>query len=157
MKTVLLSEWLVISAALMHSSQVTFAFHTVCFLTVHATLISILINAQKKCRGNCWSVKANIQTSWPWSHGEFASAVPWDLIWHLIPQQYRHLRHSPVAWPWWAMSQCGCCPMCPHIPRPQPITAPEAVEGSLRSSGGHGGEGADSPYSSINCSLAVCG
>lgn len=35
--------------ALMHSSQVTFAFHTVCFLTVHATLISILIDAQKKC------------------------------------------------------------------------------------------------------------
>lgn len=84
-----LSDWLSVQLfALMHSSQVTFAFHTVCFCTVHAILISILINAQKKCRGNCWLVKANR----PWRHNEFA--VPWDLLWHLIPQLYRHLRQQ---------------------------------------------------------------
>lgn len=114
------SDWLSAQLfALMHSSQVTFAFRTVCFLTVHATLISILINAQKKCGGNCWLVKANIQTSWPWGHGKFASTVPWDLLWHLIPQLYRHLSSSPAAWPWWTLSHRGWYPMCTHLAAPQ--------------------------------------
>lgn len=115
-----LSDWLSAQLfALMHSSQVTFSFRTVCFLTVHATLLSILINAQKKCGGNRWLVKANIQTSWPWGHSKFASAVPWDLLWHMIPQLYRHLSSSPAAWPWWTLSQCGWYPMCTRPAAPQ--------------------------------------
>lgn len=103
-----LSDWLWVQLfALMHFSQVTFAFHTVCFLTVRATLISILINAPKKCGGNCWLTKANTQTSRPWSYGEFASAVSWGLLWDLIPQLYRHLRQQPSCLARWAMPPCA--------------------------------------------------
>lgn len=119
----------------MRSSQVTFAFHTACFLTVHATLISILINASKKCGGNCWLAKANIQTSRPWRHGEFASAVSWDLLWDLILQVCRYLRQQPsclapagnapgpmVNAPVWLIPHVHTytqypCTSPPHIPR----------------------------------------
>lgn len=122
-----LSDWLSVQLfALMHSSQVTFAFHTVCFLTIRATLISISIDAQKKCGGNCWVVKANFQTSWPWSRGEFASAVSWGLLWHLIPQLYRHLREQPSFLaltgnvPVWLVSHV---PTHTHSSTPDPTTA----------------------------------
>lgn len=124
-----LSDWLWVQLfALMHSSQDTFAFHTVCFLTVHATLISILINAPKKCGGNCWLAKANFQTSRPWSHGESAYAVSWDLLWDLIPQLYRHLRQQSSC-----LAPRGRYPgthvhsACPYLTTPHPQRLLKAV------------------------------
>lgn len=52
---------------------------TVCFLTVHATLISILIRATKKFGGSFCLTKANIKNPKPWCHGASFSAHSWEL------------------------------------------------------------------------------
>lgn len=150
------SDWLWVQLfALMHSSQVTFAFHTVCFLTVHAILISILINAPRKCGGNCWLAKANIQTSRLQSHSEFASAVSWDLCWDLFPWPCRRPRQQPC----WARPGCARHPSCTRtlgVRVPHHTASPGAGKGRLWSSCGDGVEGAHCALpSSPNCSLAV--
>lgn len=114
METVLLSEWLVTSTAFcfdaLFSSHICFSHslfsHTSCY-----SLISILINALKKCGGNRWLAKANVQSSTPWSHGESASAVSWDLLWDLIPQLYGHLGQQPSC-----LAPLGSAPVWP-VPR----------------------------------------
>lgn len=88
---------------------------TVCFLTVRATLISILISATKKFGGSFCLNKANIQNPKPWSHGGSFSAHSWKLSPDLIPSC---AESSPAAGPHRAAPQLPDAPQVYIHPAP---------------------------------------
>lgn len=90
---------------------------TVCFLTVHATLISILISATKKCGGSFCLTKANVQNPKPWSHGGSFSDHSWEVPPDLTPSC---AESSPAAGPHRAVPQCAWCSTSTHTPCTSP-------------------------------------